>query len=143
MTEERQPQPAPTDRAMEIVLEVADLERSLRFYREGLGMPEITRFSAERPAVWVKAAPGTYLGLWTARAGGPGVGVHGSSGGAHVHLAFLVPAGGLEGLAERWRGLFGHGLFIFGGTLEQKLLGVKYAILAEMSCHDCLGFIAQ
>lgn len=100
---ERQPQPAPADRAMEIVLEVADLERSLGFYRDTLGMPEITRFSAERPAVWVKAAPGTYLGLWTARAGGPGVGVHGSRGGAHVHLAFLVPAGALEGLAERLR----------------------------------------
>jgi catechol 2,3-dioxygenase-like lactoylglutathione lyase family enzyme len=88
---------------MEIVLEVRDLERSLRFYRDALGMPEITRFGADRPAVWVKAAPGTYLGLWTAQAGGPGVGVYGSRGGAHVHLAFLAPAGSLAAFEARLR----------------------------------------
>ena len=72
------PLPAPTDRAMEIVLEVNDLEASARFYRDTLGMPEIERWPAERPALWVKAATGTYLGLWTPQAGGPGVGIHGS-----------------------------------------------------------------
>jgi catechol 2,3-dioxygenase-like lactoylglutathione lyase family enzyme len=86
---------------MEIVLEVRDLEKAASFYRDTLGMPEITRWTGERPAVWVKAATGTYLGLWTAKAGGPGVGVHGSRGGAHVHLAFLVPAGALAALEER------------------------------------------
>jgi catechol 2,3-dioxygenase-like lactoylglutathione lyase family enzyme len=100
---ERAPQPAPAERAMEIVLEVADLERAVQFYRNVLGMPEITRFPAERPAVWVKAAPGTYLGLWTVQAGGPGVGVHGSRGGAHVHLAFLVPPGALDEFEARLR----------------------------------------
>ena len=50
---------------------------------------------------WVKAAPGTYLGLWKPEAGGPGVGVHGSRGGAHVHLAFLVPQGQLEAMEKR------------------------------------------
>jgi catechol 2,3-dioxygenase len=98
---ERIPKAAPTDRAMEIVLEVADLERAMRFYRDTLGMPEITRFGADRPAIWVKAAPGTYLGLWKPEAGGPGVGVHGSRGGAHIHLAFLVPEGALEGIEAR------------------------------------------
>ncbi len=98
---ERMPKAAPTDRAMEIVLEVADLERAAHFYRDVLGMSEITQFGADRPAIWVKAAPGTYLGLWTAQAGGAGVGVHGSRGGAHVHLAFLVPTGALEGIEAR------------------------------------------
>lgn len=100
---ERKPEQAPMEGAMEIVLEVADLERALRFYRDALGMPETTRFGADRPAVWVKAAPGTYLGLWTAQAGGPGVGVRGSRGGAHVHLAFQVPAGSLPGFEQRLR----------------------------------------
>lgn len=86
---------------MEIVLEVSDLERAAHFYRDVLGMPEVTRWSGERPAIWVKAAPGTYLGLWTAQAGGPGVGVKGSRGGAHVHLAFLLPLGHLPRIEAR------------------------------------------
>ena len=98
---EQEPLPSPTDRAMEIVLEVSDLERSTYFYRDVLGMPEVTRFPPERPALWVKAAPGTYLGLWTPQAGGPGVGVHGSRGGAHIHLAFLIPQGQLQSIEDR------------------------------------------
>jgi catechol 2,3-dioxygenase-like lactoylglutathione lyase family enzyme len=120
----RAPKPAPTDRAMEIVLEVADLDRAAHFYRDVLGMAEITRFGADRPAIWVKAAPGTYLGLWSAEAGGPGVGVHGSRGGAHIHLAFLVSEDGLDeiearlaaaGVAPEGRVAFGaeqHSLFV-------------------------------
>ncbi len=100
---EREPLAAPTDGAMEIVLEVSDLEQATYFYRDVLGMPEIARFPPERPALWVKAAPGTYLGLWTPQAGGPGVGVHGSRGGAHVHLAFLIPQGQLAAIEERLR----------------------------------------
>lgn len=100
---EQQPLPTPTDRAMEIVLEVSDLERAAYFYRDVLGMPEIARFSAERPAIWVKAAPGTYLGLWKPEAGGTGVGVHGSRGGAHIHLAFLIPGGQLQSIEDRLR----------------------------------------
>ncbi len=96
------PLPAPAERAMEIVLEVSDLEASARFYRDTLGMPEIERWT-ERPAIWVKAAPGTYLGLWTPEAGGPGVGLFGSRGGAHIHLAFLVSQGQLEAIEERLR----------------------------------------
>jgi catechol 2,3-dioxygenase-like lactoylglutathione lyase family enzyme len=98
---EQVPLTAPTDRAMEIVLEVSDLERATFFYRDVLGMPEVARFSPERPALWVKAAPGTYLGLWLPQAGGPGIGVHGSCGGAHIHLAFLVPQGQLAAIEAR------------------------------------------
>lgn len=98
---EQHPLPSPTQRAMEIVLEVGNLEQSVRFYRDVLGMPQVTRWGQERPAIWVKAAPGTYLGLWTAQAGGPGVGVKGSRGGAHVHLAFLLPLGHLPLIETR------------------------------------------
>jgi catechol 2,3-dioxygenase-like lactoylglutathione lyase family enzyme len=98
---DQKPLAAPTDRAMEIVLEVSDLERAAHFYRDTLGMPEAARFPDTRPALWVKAAPGTYLGLWKPESGGPGVGVHGSRGGAHVHLAFLVPPGQLEAIEKR------------------------------------------
>jgi catechol 2,3-dioxygenase-like lactoylglutathione lyase family enzyme len=80
---------------------VSDLERSAHFYRDTLGMPEVARFPPERPAFWVKAAPGTYLGLWKPEAGGPGVGVKGSRGGLHVHLAFLAPQGQLEAIEKR------------------------------------------
>lgn len=111
---EHEPLPAPTDRAMEIVLEVSDLEKSTHFYRDVLGMPAIARFSPERPAIWVKAAPGTYLGLWTPQAGGPGVGVHGSRGGAHVHLAFLIPQGQLQSIEDR---LLAAG-YILAGRVE-------------------------
>lgn len=101
---EQRPLPSPTQRAMEIVLEVSDLERAAHFYRDVLGMPEVTRWEGERPAIWVKAAPGTYLGLWTAQAGGPGVGVKGSRGGTHVHLAFLLPLGQLSRMEARLQG---------------------------------------
>jgi len=101
--DQRQPARSPTLGALEIVLEVGDLDRATRFYRDVLGMPEITRFSAARPAVWVKPAPNTYLGLWTEQAGGPGVGVHGSRGGAHIHLAFRVAPGALEDVERRLR----------------------------------------
>lgn len=111
---EHKPLRAPTDRAMEIVLEVSDLEQAAYFYRDVLGMPEIARFSPERPAIWVKAAPGTYLGLFTPQAGGPGVGIHGSQGGAHVHLAFLVPQGQLPAIEDR---LFSAG-FIPDGRVQ-------------------------
>lgn len=97
-----EPLPAPAERAMEIVLEVQDLEASARFYRDTLGTPEIERWT-DRPALWVKAAPGTYLGLWKPEAGGPGVGLFDSRGGAHIHLAFLVPQGHLEAIEERLR----------------------------------------
>ena len=98
----REPLPAPAERAMEIVLEVSDLEASARFYRDTLGMPEIERWT-DRPAIWVKAATGTYLGLWKPEAGGPGVGLFDSRGGAHIHLAFLAPQGQLEPIEERLR----------------------------------------
>jgi catechol-2,3-dioxygenase len=87
---------------MEIVLEVNDLEASARFYRDTLGMSEIERWT-DRPALWVKAAPGTYLGLWKPEAGGPGVGLFNSRGGAHIHLAFLVQVGQLEAIEGRLR----------------------------------------
>ncbi len=99
---DKQPLHAPTDRVMEITLEVSDLERAAHFYRDIVGMPEVERWQ-ERPAIWLKAATGTYLGLWKPESGGPGVGLHGSQGGMHIHLAFLVPHGTLDELETRLR----------------------------------------
>lgn len=86
---------------LELVLEVADLERSLTFYRDRLGMPEVTRWPEERPGAWVRLGANEVLGLWPPSSGGPGVGIHGAQGGRHVHFAVYVEAGTLELWRER------------------------------------------
>jgi catechol 2,3-dioxygenase-like lactoylglutathione lyase family enzyme len=102
---------------LELVLEVADLERSVRFYRDTLGMREVERWPAGRPAVWVELGRNEVLGLWPAASGGPGVAIHGSRGGSHVHFACYVAPGSLPDWERRLResGVeceqagFGHG----------------------------------
>jgi len=84
---------------LEVVLEVADLETSVSFYRDQLGMAEVERWDEPRPAVWVAMGPHQVLGLWPARSGGPGVGLHESRGGAHVHFALYVQPATLD----RWQ----------------------------------------
>jgi catechol 2,3-dioxygenase-like lactoylglutathione lyase family enzyme len=82
---------------LELVLEVVDLERAVAFYRDTLGMPEVVRWPADRrPAVWVELGPNEVLGLWPASSGGPGVAIHGSRGGSHVHFACYVEPGSLQ-----------------------------------------------
>ena len=68
----------------ELVLEVADLERSERFYADTLGLPVVERWP-HREALWVLAGS-TRIGLWR-----PQVGLEGSRGGRHVHFALRVP----------------------------------------------------
>ena len=84
---------------LELVLEVADLERSVAFYRDLLGLAEVVRWGDQRPGVWVELGPNEVLGLWPAASGGPGVAIHGSRGGAHVHFACYVEPGSLP----EWR----------------------------------------
>ncbi len=96
---------------LELVLEVADLDRSATFYRERLRMAEVTRWKDDRPGVWVRLGPNEVLGLWPGSSGGAGVGIHGARGGAHVHFAVYVEPGTLE----QWRKqLDGGGLPVEG-----------------------------
>ncbi len=67
----------------ELVLEVADLEHSERFYAGKLGLPVVERWPA-RNAVWIRAGQ-TRIGLWR-----PQVGLEGSRGGVHVHFAMRI-----------------------------------------------------
>jgi catechol 2,3-dioxygenase-like lactoylglutathione lyase family enzyme len=88
---------------LELVLEVADLERSVAFYRDLLEMPEVVRWGDQRPGVWVELGPHQVLGLWPPASGGPGVAIHGSRGGSHVHLACYVEPGSLPRWERRLR----------------------------------------
>ena len=80
---------------LELVLEVRDLEKSVGFYRDLLGMREAVRWGAKRPAVWLELGRHQVLGLWPASSGGPDVAIHSSRGGAHVHFAVFVGPGSL------------------------------------------------
>jgi catechol 2,3-dioxygenase-like lactoylglutathione lyase family enzyme len=86
---------------LELVLEVADLDRSVRFYRGLLGMREVVRWGAQRPAVWLELGEHQVLGLWPGSSGGPGVAIHASRGGAHVHFAVYVTPGTLGDWRQR------------------------------------------
>lgn len=88
---------------LEMVLEVADLERAVAFYRDRLHMAEVERWGEPRPAVWLAMGPNEVLGLWLPRAGGPGMGLHGGRGGTHVHFAVYAAPGTLDAWAEELR----------------------------------------
>jgi catechol 2,3-dioxygenase-like lactoylglutathione lyase family enzyme len=83
----------PVTGVSELVLEVADLERSERFYAEKLGLPVVERWP-HRDAVWVLAGA-TRIGLWR-----PQVGLEGSQGGVHVHFALQVSEDDFDALVQ-------------------------------------------
>jgi catechol 2,3-dioxygenase-like lactoylglutathione lyase family enzyme len=85
-----EPSNSPVAGVSELVLEVADLERSERFYADTLGLAVVERWP-HRDAVWVLAG-GTRIGLWK-----PQVGLEGSRGGTHVHFALRVPEETFDG----------------------------------------------
>lgn len=99
-----------------MVLEVADLERAVTFYRDHLNMAEIERWPDPRTAVWLEMGQNEALGLWPPGSGGPGVGIHGGRGGGHVHFALYVEPGSLDAWAARLRaaGLTIEGPVSFG-----------------------------
>ena len=80
---------------LELVLEVSDLESSVAFYRDVLGLPEIERWPPPRLGVWLSMGRNEVLGLWPATSGGRGVAIAGSRGGSHVHFAIYVEPGSL------------------------------------------------
>ena len=96
---------------LELVLEVEDLDRAAAFYRGLLGMREVVRWQAERPAVWLRLGEHQVLGLWPPSTGGSGVGIHRSRGGTHVHFAFYVPPGTL---GEWFQRLIAAGIAVEG-----------------------------
>jgi len=80
-----------------LVLEVADLEASERFYSELLGLPVVDRWP-DREAIWVMAGERTRIGLWK-----PQVGLFGSRGGVHVHFAMHIAEDDYGAAVERLR----------------------------------------
>ncbi len=88
----------------ELVLEVADLEASERFYHDILGLQVVDRWTGDRPAVWLGLGREGFLGLWPRETGGA-MAIHGGRGGAHVHIALRVPHGTLAAAHARLEAL--------------------------------------
>jgi glyoxylase I family protein len=84
----------------EMVLEVADLSASERFYLEVIGLPIVDRWTDDRRAVWLGLGREGFLGLWPPETGGA-VAIHGGRGGQHVHFALRVPMGTLDAVRAR------------------------------------------
>lgn len=84
----------------EMVLEVADLAASERFYVEDLGFEVATRWGEDRPATWLALGREGYLGLWPVETGGEKA-IHRGRGGSHVHFAVRVPTGTLDDIQVR------------------------------------------
>lgn len=81
----------------ELVLEVADLDRSLEFYAGVLRFPIVERWKG-REAAWLMAGCHTRIGLWT-----PQVGIAGGRGGVHVHYALHTTRESIDEIVERLR----------------------------------------
>jgi catechol 2,3-dioxygenase len=109
---ERQPI-APTG-LFEMVLEVADLAASERFYRDVIGLPVVERWGEDRPGVWLALGREDFLGLWPPESGGAGA-IHGGRGGSHVHFALRLPMGALDTVRAR--------LLDLGYTVEERDFG--------------------
>ncbi len=101
-------QTLPTLGIFEMVLEVADLEQSERFYVGILGLHIADRWQGDRPGLWLSLGRESFLGLWPVETGGEKA-IHGGRGGRHVHYALRVPHGTLDVLHQR---LEHHGLSV-------------------------------
>jgi catechol-2,3-dioxygenase len=100
------PEAAPAIGLFEMVLEVADLVASERFYAHDLGLPVVERWEDERKAIWLGLGNQAFLGLWPVQTGGAAA-IHNGRGGRHVHFAVRVPIGTLDGMQARLEAL-GH-----------------------------------
>ena len=88
----------------EFVLEVADLDASVAFYTEVIGLTEITRWTGDRHAVWLDTGDGSALGLWPPETGGA-VAIHSGRGGSHVHFAPRTRQGAIDAVKSRLKDL--------------------------------------
>ncbi|CAN5751003.1 MAG: VOC family protein [Thermomicrobiales bacterium] len=83
----------------EMVLEVADLETSTRFYEDVIGLRIVQRWGKDRPAVWFDMGDTAALGLWSAKAA---IGALANGrGGVHVHFALRLPRGSIDAVQAR------------------------------------------
>jgi catechol 2,3-dioxygenase-like lactoylglutathione lyase family enzyme len=87
----------PVTGVSELVLEVVDLEQSLRFYAGALGLPVVARWD-ESERVWLMAGDRTRIGLWR-----PQVGLANGRGGVHVHYAMHLDEAAFDGAVARLR----------------------------------------
>ena len=88
--------PPPVTAISELVLEVADLEASRRFYRDLLGFEETLFGEGAEGRYWYLAGDTARLGIWTEQ-----VGLAGGRGGAHVHFAFHVADSEIDSIKRR------------------------------------------
>jgi len=83
----------------EMVLQVADLGASERFYREVVGLTVANRWDPARndgrEGLFLDLGGGAFLGLWPEASGGAKA-IAGAYGGSHVHFALLVEYGTLD-----------------------------------------------
>ncbi len=84
-------------RLLEIHLECADLEASIRFYRSLLPQARLLWDGVDDPQAFLVLPDGTALGLWSTGTRG----VHEGQGGSHVHWAMQVKPDELPGIADR------------------------------------------
>jgi catechol-2,3-dioxygenase len=77
----------------ELTLESPDPGALARLYVDCFGLRELSR---DDDRIWLGAGDAARLGIWK-----PGEKEFGDEGGAHVHFAFAVEPGRLEGLFER------------------------------------------
>jgi catechol-2,3-dioxygenase len=95
--------PTGTIGLFEMVLEVADLATSERFYHEIIGLPVANRWDPNdadgREATFLQIGPHAFLGLWPPETGNKAIA--NGRGGAHVHFALLVTYGTLSAIRDR------------------------------------------
>ena len=89
----------PVSGISELVLEVFDLDAARHFYRDVLGFEETLYGEGAEGRYWYLVGDTARLGLWTEQ-----VGLAGGRGGAHVHYAFNVDDGEIDGLKARIEG---------------------------------------